>query len=203
MSCLGTTAVGAMDIGRTTANSNSDSNTNAQTAPVQYWIPGWPAGFSDGSTDGASVESYGNFPGFIANGDSGFFSRRYSTTSNWSALGGGIGLQGISPYAASFGSLKAEGSQFGYTFKSGASLYGGFDTLRVDRGSNAFAAFESNSATLPAYRAHGGIEFQPAPNVSLSLGFSYAGQQSDRVDSDIRSPALPGETPSAFTSGRR
>jgi hypothetical protein len=176
---------------------------NAQTAPIQYWTPGWPVGFSNGSSDAASFESYGNFPSFIASGESGFFSRRYSTTNNWSALGGGLGLQGISPYAASFGTLTAEGSQFGYTFKSGVSLYGGFDTLRADRGSNAFAAFESNSATLPLYRAHGGIEFQPAPNVSLSLGFSYAGQQSDRLDSDIRSPALPGETPSAFTSGRR
>jgi len=176
---------------------------HAQTAPVQYWIPGWPVGFSNGSADGSSFESYGNFPGFVGNGDSGFFSRRYSTTSNWSALGGGLGLQGISPYAASFGSLTTEGTQFGYRFKSGVALYGGFDTLRADRGSSAFAAFDSNSATLPVYSAHGGIEFQPAPNVSLSLGFSYTGQQSDRLDSDIRSPALPGETPSAFTSGRR
>ena len=187
-----------MDIGRTTAN----SNTNAQTAPVQYWIPGWPAGFS-GSADGAGVESYGNFPGFIADGDSGFFSRRYGYTSNWSALGGGLGLQGISPYAASFGALTAEGSQFGYKFKSGVSLYGGFDTLRADRGSNAFAAFDSNSSNLPIYSAHGGVEFKPSANTTLSFGFSYTGQQSDRLDSDIRSPALPGETPSAFTSGRR
>ncbi len=176
---------------------------HAQTAPIQYWTPGWPVGFSNGSNDAASFESYGNFPSFVASGDSGFFSRRYSYTNDWSALGGGLGQQGISPYAASFGSLTTEGSQFGYKFKSGVSLYGGFDTLRADRGSNAFAAFESNSATLPLYRAHGGIEFQPAPNVSLSLGFSYTGQQSDRLDSDIRSPALPGETPSAFTSGRR
>jgi hypothetical protein len=177
--------------------------SHAQTAPVQYWIPGWPIGFSNGSTDGASFESYSNFPSFIADGDSGFFSRRYSYTNNWSAFGGGLGLQGMSPYVASFGSLTTEGSQFGYKFKSGVSLYGGFDTLRADRGSSAFAAFDSNSSTLPVYSAHGGIEFQPAPNVSLSLGFSYTGQQSDRLDSDLRSPALPGETPSAFTSGRR
>jgi hypothetical protein len=202
MSCLGTTAVGAMDIGRTTVNTNTNTNTNAQTAPVQYWIPGWPAGFS-GSADGAGVESYGNFPGFIGSGDSGFFSRRYSTPSNWSALGGGFGLQGISPYAASFGALRTEGSEFGYMFKSGVSLYGGFDTLRADRGSNAFAAFDSNSATLPVYSAHGGVAFQPTANTTLSLGFSYTGQGSDRLDSDIRSPALPGETPSAFVSGRR
>jgi hypothetical protein len=176
---------------------------HAQTAPIQYWTPGWPVGFSSGPTDAPSLESYGNFPGFISNGDSGFFSRRYSYTNNWSALGGGLGLQGISPYAASFGSFTTEGSQFGYKFKSGVSLYGGFDTLRADRGSSAFAAFDSGSSTLPLYSAHGGIEFQPTANTTLSFGFSYTGQQSDRLDSDIRSPALPGETPSAFTSGRR
>jgi len=176
---------------------------HAQTAPVQYWIPGWPVGFNNGSSDAASFESYGNFPTFIGDGDSGFFSRRYSYANNWSALGGGLGLQGISPYAASFDSLTTEGSQFGYKFKSGVSLYGGFDTLRADRGSNAFAAFDSNSATLPVYSAHGGVAFQPTANTTLSFGFSYTQQGSDRLDSDIRSPALPGETPSAFTSGRR
>lgn len=181
------------------ALSLGSSVAHAQTAPVQYWIPGWPAGFSNS----ASVESYGDFPGFTASGDSGFFSRRYSTTSNWSALGGGFGLQGVSPYAASFGALTTEGSQFGYKFKSGVALYGGFDTLRADRGSNAFAAFDSNASTLPVYSAHGGVAFQPTANTTLSLGFSYTGQGSDRLDSDIRSPALPGETPSAFTSGRR
>jgi hypothetical protein len=43
-------------------------------------------------------------------------------------------------------------------------------------------------------------EFQPAPNVSLSLGFGYT-QQSGRIDSDINSPPRPGASPSAF--GRR
>jgi hypothetical protein len=176
---------------------------HAQTAPVQYWIPGWPVGFSGSSADGTSFESYGNFPGFIASGDSGFFSRRYSYSNSWSALSSsGLGPQGVSPYA-SFSGLSTDGAEFGYRFKSGMSLYGGFDTLRAERGSSAFAAFDSNAATLPVYSAHGGIAFQPAPNVSLSLGFSYTQQGSDRLDSDIRSPALPGETPSAFTSGRR
>lgn len=176
---------------------------HAQSAPVQYWIPGWPAGFSNGYTDGASVESYGNFPGFTGSHDSGFFSRRYSYVSNGLALNSaGLSPLGLSP-STSFGSLTTEGTQFGYKFKSGVALYGGFDTLRTDRGSNAFAAFDSNTSTLPVYSAHGGVEFQPAPNVSLSLGFSYTGQGSDRLDSDIRSPALPGETPSAFISGRR
>jgi opacity protein-like surface antigen len=55
------------------------------------------------------------------------------------------------------------------------------------------------SGTLPGYSAHAGVEFQPAPNVSLSLGFGYT-QQSGRIDSDINS--LPGASPFAV-SGRR
>jgi len=207
VSCLGPTCVGAMDRSVSTANAtptNASTNTTAQTAPVQYWTPGWPAGFSDASA-GQGVESYGNFPGFDSNGDrrSGFFSR--STTSDWSALNStGFGLRGLSSSYASFGSsLYTEGSQFGYAFKSGVTFYGGIDTLKVDRGSNAFAAFDSNSSTLPVYNAHAGVAFQPTANTTLSLGFSYTQQGSDRLDSDIRSPALPGETPSAFTSGRR
>jgi len=197
VSCLGATGAGAMDIGPATAG--------AQASPVQYWTPGWPAGFSE-ATAGQGIDSYGNFPGFDGNGNqrSGFFSRRYSYANNWSALNGtGLGLQGVSPYASFGSSLYTEGSQFGYAFKNGVALYGGIDTLKVDRGSNAFAAFDSGSATLPVYSAHGGIAFQPTANTTLSFGFSYTQQGSDRLDSDIRSPALPGETPSAFTSGRR
>jgi opacity protein-like surface antigen len=174
---------------------------HAQTAPLQYWVPGWPVD----SAGGQGLDSYGNFPSFDGSGTKdGFFSRRYSFSNSWSSLAGGPGLnlQSTNPYA-SFGPLTTEGSQFGYKFKSGVSLYGGFDTLKVDRGNGAFAAFDASSGTLPVYRANAGIEFQPAPNVSLSLGFSYTQQQSDRIDSDINSPLVPGATPSAFTSGRR
>jgi hypothetical protein len=176
---------------------------SAQTAPVTYWVPGF-MGLSDDSATG--FDAYGNFPSFDGSRskESGFFSRRYSSASNWANLSGtGLNLQGIDPYG-SFGSLRTEGSQFGYRFKSGVALYGGFDTLKYDRGgSNAFAAFDSNASTLPVYSMHGGVEFQPTANTTLSLGFSYTQQGSDRLDSDIRSPALPGETPAAFTSGRR
>jgi opacity protein-like surface antigen len=158
-----------------------------------------------GSDQAVGLDSYGNFPSFDGSGtkDSGFFSRRYSFSNGWANLNGmGLNLQGVSPYG-SLGSLTTEGTQFGYKFKSGVALYGGFDTLKYDSGSSAFAAFDSTSGTLPVYSMHGGVEFQPAPNVSLSLGFSYTGQQSGLTDSDITSPALPGATPSAFTSGRR
>jgi hypothetical protein len=184
---------------------------HSQTAPLTYWVPGWPAGFGGDPGAAQSLDSYGNFPGFDAGGtrESGFFSRSYGFSNNWSAFNGmglgmqGIGMQGIGQYG-SLGSFTTEGTQFGYKFKSGVSFYGGFDTLKYDRGgSSAFAAFDSKSSALPVTRTQAGIEFQPAPNVSLSLGFSYTQQDSGRVDSDINSQALPGETPAAFTSGRR
>jgi opacity protein-like surface antigen len=178
---------------------------HAQTAPLRYWLPGWPIGFSTDPGVVQSLDSYGNFPSFTANGsDSGFFSRRYSVTSNWAALSG-VGLsQNIVNRYGSLGSYTTEGAQYGYTFKSGVSFYGGFDTLKYNPGlGGPFATFDSRSTSTPAYAINGGVEFKPTSNVSLSLGFSYAGQSSDRVDSDINSPALPGATPQAFTSGRR
>jgi opacity protein-like surface antigen len=57
------------------------------------------------------------------------------------------------------------------------------------------------SGTLPGYSAHAGVEFQPTPNVSLSLGFGYT-QQSGRIDGDINSLSLPGASPFAV-NGRR
>jgi len=176
---------------------------HAQSGPVKYWLPGWPVGFSDSGTQ--SLDSYGNFPSFTGSGgDSGFFSRRYSVANNWSALSG-VGLsQNIVNRYGSLGSYTTEGAQYGYTFKSGVSFYGGFDTLKYNPGlGGPFATFDSRSTSTPAYAINGGVEFKPTSNVSLSLGFSYAGQSSDRIDSDINSPALPGATPQAFTSGRR
>jgi opacity protein-like surface antigen len=64
-----------------------------------------------------------------------------------------------------------------------------------------FAPFDTTSGTLPGYSAHAGVEFQPTPNLSLSLGFGYT-QQSGRSDGDINSLALPGASPFA-ASGRR
>jgi opacity protein-like surface antigen len=174
---------------------------DAQSGPVKYWLPGWPVGFSDSG----SLDSYGNFPSFTADGrDSGFFSRRYSVANNWSSLAG-VGLsQNIVNRYGGLGSTTTEGAQYGYTFKSGVSFYGGFEALKVTPGlGGPFATFDGRSTSTPAYAINGGVEFKPTSNVSLSLGFSYAGQSSDRMDSDINSPALPGATPQAFTSGRR
>ena len=120
----------------------------------------------------------------------------------------GLSMNGINQDGA-FGNIRSlhyEGVQFGYNFQSAHGLplavYAGFDTLKYKPGiGGPFASFDSTSSTLPGYRAHAGIEFQPASNVSLSLGFGYT-QQPGRIDGDINSLALPGASPFA-ASGRR
>jgi opacity protein-like surface antigen len=184
---------------------------HAQAAPVTYWIPGWPVGFGGNLAASQGSNTYGNFPGFDGSDarGGGFSAMRYHFPNGWfvgSEAGGmGLGMNGISPNTAFGGSLYYEGTQFGYTFENAHGLpltvYAGFDTLKYNSGiGGPFAPFDTVSGTLPGYSAHAGVEFQPAPNVSLSLGFGYT-QQSGRIDSDINSPALPGASPFAF--GRR
>jgi hypothetical protein len=55
---------------------------------------------------------------------------------------------------------------------------------------------------LPGYSVNAGVEFRPTSNLSLSLGVGYTDQSQGRVDSDIRSPLLPGAMPLAI-GGRR
>ncbi|WP_456713050.1 outer membrane protein [Bradyrhizobium sp. USDA 4353] len=177
----------------------------AQSGPVKYWLPSWPIGFSTDPGVVQSLDSYSNVPGFTTSGSkSGFFARSYSVANNWSSLSGvGLSPSLVNRYG-SLGTYTTEGAQYGYTFKSGVSFYGGFEALKVTPGlGGPFATFDGRSTSTPAYAINGGVEFKPTSNVSLSLGFSYAGQSSDRTDSDINSPALPGATPQAFTSGRR
>jgi opacity protein-like surface antigen len=184
---------------------------DAQTAPVSYWIPGWPLGFGGTLTAGQSSNTYGNFPSFDSRDTrgGGFSYARYNFPNGWfvGREGGGIGLSmsGISQDSA-FGvrSPYYDGVQFGYTFQNANALtvYAGFDTLKYDTGiGGPLAPFDTQSGTLPGYRAHAGVEFQPAPNVSLSLGVGFT-QQSGRLDSDINSPLLPG-TSALAVSGRR
>jgi opacity protein-like surface antigen len=185
---------------------------HAQAAPVTYWIPGWPLGFGGNLAAGQNSDTYGSFPSFDGSDAGGgrFSYARYNFPSGW-FVGGergavGLGMNGISQYGAfsNFGSLQYEGAQFGYKFQNAVTVYAGFDTLKYNPGiGGPFAAFDNMSGTQPGYSAHAGVEFQPAPNVSLSLGFGYTQQQSGRVDSDINSPLVPGATPFAFTSGRR
>jgi len=183
---------------------------HAQAAPVTYWIPSWPVGFGGNLTGGQSSNTYGNFPSFDGSDarGGGFSYVRYNFP-NGRFVGGeggmGLSMNGINQDGA-FGNIRSlyyEGVQFGYTFQNAPlTVYAGFDTLKYNTGiGGPFAPFDTTSGTLPGYSAHAGVEFQPAPNVSLSLGFGYT-QQSGRTDSDINSLSLPGASPSAV-SGRR
>jgi opacity protein-like surface antigen len=188
---------------------------HAQTGPVTYWLPNWPIGFGGNPTNDQSSNTYGNFPSFDGSDVRGdrFSYMRYNFANGWfvGSEGGGLGLSmnGINQAGAfgNIGSLYYEGLQFGYDFQNSGGLpvkvYAGFDTLKYKyTGSGgAFAPFDATSGTLPGYGAHAGVEFQPASNLSLSLGVGFT-QQSGRIDSDINSPLLPGASPFAF-SGRR
>jgi len=174
---------------------------DAQSAPVTYLIPGWSVGF------GGNPIAGGSLPGFDGSDARG----RYNFSNGWfvGGEGGGTGLSmnGINQ-AGAFGdprSLSYQGVQFGYNFQNAGGLplrvYAGFDTLKYNAGiGGPFAPFDAMSGTLPGYSAHAGVEFQPAPNLSLSLGFGYT--QSGRIDSGINSLSLPGAAPFAV-SGQR
>jgi opacity protein-like surface antigen len=170
----------------------------AQTAAVTY--SSWPIGFQSNLTVGQSSNIYGSFDGSDARG--GFSYMRANFPNGWFVGGGasGIGLSGINGInqAGAFGaSLHYEGAQAGYNFQSLGGLpvtvYAGFDTLKYNTGlGNPLAPFDSVSGTLPGYRAHAGVEFQPAPNLSLSLGVGYT-QAPAR--SELDSLGLPGAAP--------
>ena len=183
-----------------------ERTAHAQAAPVSYWIPGWPIGFG-GNAVGQGSNTYGNFPGF--NGSDirggGFSYPRYNFSNGWfvGGEGGGMGLSmnGITQDSA-FGSLRYEGVQFGYNFRNSGGLpvtvYAGFDTLKYNTGiGNPFAPFDNVSGSLPGYSAHAGIEFQPASNLSLSLGVGVTQQSGD-----VNSLVLPGASPLGFGARR-
>jgi hypothetical protein len=184
---------------------------HAQVAPVRYWIPGGLFGFGGDLGAGRSADAYGNFPSFDAGDVRGGEFGRTNLPSGWFVSGerGTPGLSGLSQPGVfgNFGSPSFEGVQFGYNFKGAGGLpvtfYAGFDTLKYNSGAaGALAPFNSSSMTVPGYGAHAGFDFQPAPNVSLSFGVGYTQMQTGRIDSDINSPLLPGETP-MFSGGRR
>src|ERR1700737_2671774 len=176
---------------------------HAQAAPVTYWISSWPVGFGGNPTVGQSSNTYGNFPSFDGSDarSGGFSYMRYNFPNGWfvGGEGGGMGLSmnGINQDGA-FGNIRSlnyQGVQFGYNFPNAGGIpltvYAGFVTLKYNAGiGGPFAPFDTMSGTLPGYSAHAGVEFQPAPNVSLSLGFGYT-QQPGRIDSDINFPPVP------------
>jgi opacity protein-like surface antigen len=181
-------------------------------APMTYWIPNLPVGFGGNLTVGQSSNTYGNFPSFAGTDarGGGFSYLRYNFPNGWFVGGdsGGIGfsLNGINQDGAFGRSLYYQGLRVGYDFQNGGGLpltfYAGFDTLKYNAGiDGSFASFNTMSGTLPGYRAHAGVEFQPTPNVSLSLGLGFT-QQSGGVDNNINSPSLFGTSPFAV-GGRR
>jgi hypothetical protein len=159
---------------------------HAQAAPVPYWIPGWPLGFGGNLTAGQSSNPYDNFTssgGSDARGG-GYSYMHYNFPNGWFAVaeGGptGLSMNGISQGGAfdNIRSLYREGMQFGYHFQNAGGLpltvYAGFDTLKYNAGiGGPVAPFDAMSGTTPGYSAHAGVAFQPAPNVSLSLGLGY------------------------------
>jgi len=173
---------------------------SAQTAAVTY--SSWPLGFHSNLTVGQGSNSYGSFASFDG-GDarSGFSYIRYPLPNGWFVGGGtgpmNFGMSGINQPGAFGTSLYSEGAQVGYKFQNGLPLtvYAGFDTLKYNTGiGSPFAPFDATPGTLPLYRAHAGVEYQPAPNLSLSLGVGYT-QGPARIDGDLNSLGLPGLAP--------
>jgi opacity protein-like surface antigen len=161
---------------------------HAQVAlPLNYWIPGGPFGFGSGLSDVHGFDSYTSFPSLDLTSASG---SRYSATQmgDWfistSSGTAGIGVSnfgfGQTDTLGSIGTLNYQSTNFSYNFKdeTGASplrVFGGLDTVNYNTTiGNPFSAFTSQTNGSTAYRAHAGVEFKPASNVSLSLeaGFS-------------------------------
>ncbi|MBR0838582.1 hypothetical protein JQ607_00065 [Bradyrhizobium liaoningense] len=169
---------------------------HAQVAPLQYWIPGGPFGL--GGSTGQSSDTYGNFPGFNA-GDA---DRGYGFRPGFfvGSQHGNLGLSGLSQPApaGNFSALSYDGTQFGYNTKTAGGMpvtfFAGFDTLKYSGGIGSSLAPLTSSAS-PGYGAFAGVEFKPTSNLSLSFGAGFIQQQSGRMDSDINSSMLPGESP--------
>jgi len=169
---------------------------HAQVAPLRYWIPGGPFGLGGGA--GQSSDSYGNFASFNA-GDADW----RASSANGFFVGsqrGNLGLSGFSQAGSigNFSALSYDSTQFGYNMKTAGGMpvnfFAGFDTLKYGNGIGSSLAPLTSSAA-PGYGGFAGVEFKPTSNLSLSFGVGYAQQDSGRMDSDIRSNMLPGESP--------
>ncbi|MBB4260501.1 MULTISPECIES: hypothetical protein [unclassified Bradyrhizobium] len=184
----------------------SGTSVDAQVAPLRYVIPGGPFGF--GGSDGQGSDPYGNFPSFNAgdaggrtNFANGFFVGSQRGNLNWSGLSQtGLTQTGLSQsgLANNFSALSYDSTQFGYTTKTlgdmPVTFFAGFDTLKYGNGIGSSLAPLTSGAT-PGTSAFAGVEFKPTSNLSLSFGAGFIQQDSGRMDSDIRSNMLPGESP--------
>jgi opacity protein-like surface antigen len=176
----------------------------AQTTDVTY--SSWPIGFYSNLTVGQGSNIYGSniygsFAGFDgSNARAGFSAVRAAVPNGWFVGSGAMNLPINGFQAGAFGSsLRSEGVQAGYNFQNlggmPVTFFAGFDTLKYNTGiGSPLAPFDTVSGTLPGYRAHAGVEFQPAPNLSLSLGVGYT-QTPSRLDSDLNALGVPGASP--------
>lgn len=168
----------------------------AQVAPLQYWIPGGPFGLSGGAGQGS--DTYGSFSSFNA-GDAAWRTS-YANGFFVGSERGNFGLSGFNQAgsATNFSALSYDSTQFGYNTKSAGGLpvtfFAGFETLKYGSGIGSSLAPLTSSAA-PGYGGFAGIEFKPTFNLSLSFGAGVIQQDSGRMDSDIRSNMLPGESP--------
>jgi hypothetical protein len=187
---------------------------NAQSAPVMYWTPGW-LGFGGNLNAGQDANTEGNVAAFGGSDAGGVSRTRYNFPNGWfvGSDRGGIGLSGLGlsgsglsgiNQAGAFGSFYSESMQFGYNLKNApVTFFGGIDTFKYNSGiGSAFSPFDATTSTVPGYRAHMGVEFKPASNLSLQLGVGYT-QQSGRIDSDTKSPSLSNASQFDLVGGRR
>ncbi|HEV2159302.1 hypothetical protein [Bradyrhizobium sp.] len=165
---------------------------HAQVAPVQYWIPGGAFGF------GGSTDSYGNFPSFNAGDAKAGYDYRPGFVMG--SQHGSFGLGGFSQPATvgNFSALSYDSTQFGYNTKTAGGMpvtfFAGFNAMKYGDGIGSSLA-PLTSGVAPGYGAFAGVEFKPTSNLSLSFGAGFTQQDSGRMDSDIRSNMLPGESP--------
>lgn len=176
----------------------------AQSAPVQYWTPGW-LGFGGHLNVGEGSNTDSRFAGLDGTETAGFAVTRTNFPNGLFVGGqrGSMGLSGISG-ASAFGSLQSEGVQFGYNFKNApVTFYAGFDSLKYNTGlGNALSPFDSTAGTVPGFAVNAGVEFRPTSNLSLSLGVGYV-QQSGRLDTESRLPSLSNASQFDLVGGRR
>ena len=170
----------------------SGAPLHAQVAPLQYWIPGGAFGY------GGGADSYRNFPSFNSSDANGGYDFRPGFFVG--SQRGNLGLSGFSQAgpASNFSALSYDSTQFGYNMKtaggSPVTFFAGFDTLKYGNGIGSSVA-PLTSAAAPGYGAFAGVEFKPTSNLSLSFGAGFTQQDGGRMDSDIRSNMLPGESP--------
>lgn len=168
---------------------------HAQVAPLQYWIPGGPFGFGGSVDQGA--DAYGNFPSFNGGNGSGYDFRPGFFVGSRS---GNLSLNGLSQTApvGNFSALSYDSTQFGYNYKTAGGMpvtfFAGFDTMKFGSGIGSSLA-PLTSGAAPGYSGFAGVEFKPTSNLSLSFGAGFTQYDSSRMDSDIRSNMLPGESP--------